>query len=289
MSGLPKGFGVGTAMGAPTKMCTEASKKAPQEKKGEGAPRPHKRPAPQRHVPPSTGEVPSKRQKAAESSSLVSVNLGSLADPFVKDSELKHWAGRSEKEVQTAMARASAELYYYTMTRLTAMSDQEARLAALEEEKLKLKAEMAALSADNVRLRGDLDAQAAASKKEVQTLQDLLLAKDASLADALADVQDLQGEVAAAKADQEKVKADAYTEGFRGYLKGFLAVDPDYDWTMFGESTVKWMEEFKVLEAGAIASRKAQIQAEQEKAGDTSGARPEAEDTLAKASTPVVP
>lgn len=40
------------------------------------------------------------------------------------------------------------------------------------------------------------------------------------------------------KSDREKVKADAYTEGFMGYLKGFLAVDPDYDWSRFGESTL---------------------------------------------------
>lgn len=275
MSGLPKGFGVSTAAGASTKVPGEASKKA-TAKKDDGAPRTLKRSALHRQVLPASGDAPSKRHKAAEPSpSLVSSNLGSLAEPFIRDTELKSWASRSEVEIQRAMAKASAELYYHTMTRLDSLSEKEARLKALEEEKSVLHKEVTTLSEDNTRLKADLDAHIVASKQEEQSLKGLLSAKDASLADALADVQDLQGEIASLKADREKIQADAYTEGFRGHLKGFLAVDPGYDWTRFGEATARWMEEFKVMEASAISQRKAQIDAEKEKVSEQSEARPE--------------
>lgn len=53
-------------------------------------------------------------------------------------------------------------------------------------------------------------------------LQEVIKTKDASLASTLVDAQDLQDEVDSLKADREKVKVDAYTEGFKDYLKGFL-------------------------------------------------------------------
>lgn len=290
MSGLPAGFGVGAEVAEDVpKVIPRVTKKAPAERQTQGAPKPSRRVPLHHHTQPATGEGPSKRQKVtSSSSSLVSSNLGALAEPFVKDAELKAWAGRPEKEVQQAMAKASAELYYYTMTRLNSVSDLEARLKSSDEDKAKLEAELEVTLGDNDRLKKELDTHMVNSKREEKSLKDLLRAKDASLADALADVQELQTEVSSLKAEASKVKTDAYTEGFRGYLKGFLAVDPDYDWSEFGEATAKWMDEFKVLEADAIASKKAQITAENEKAKAATEARPQTEAKPAEPLSPAV-
>lgn len=229
MSGLPDKFGVGSEVtkDTPLENVEIISKKVQVE----GPSRLHKKTNLHKHTLPSFINVHSKRPKVVGSSpSLVSSNLGSLVEPFIRDTELKSWVGRPENDIQRAMATTSAELYYYTIMCLTTMSDQEARLKSLEEEKNKLKNELAEALMDNGHLKNNLDTHIATSKKEEKSLEDLLTAKDASLADALAKVQDLQGEVATLKANRENTKVDAYTEGFRGYLKGFLVVDPDYDW-----------------------------------------------------------
>lgn len=288
MSGLPAGFGVGAeitedAPKAPPKVTKKASVDLPDG----GAPKPSRRVPLHKHTQSAAGEGPSKRQKVmGSSSSLVSSNLGTLAESFVKDSELKVWAGRPEKEVQQSMAKAAAEVYYYTMTRLKALEEKDATLKAGDEERAFLKQELSDLLKQNGQLRKDFEEQVASSRTEKARLEDLISVKDASLADALADVTDLQAEVSSLKAEMVKVKSDAYTEGFRGYLKGFLAVDPEYDWSKFGEGTVKWMDEFKVLEADAIASKKAQIAAENEKATVATEARPQGEATPAETSPP---
>lgn len=281
MSGLPKGFGVsGEVTENPPRDVSKASltKKATTDRQPEGASRAPRKVPLHKHTIPTAGEGPSKRQRVtSSSSSMVSSNLGTLAEPFVTDAELKVWAGRPDKEVQRAMAKASVELYYYTMTRLNSVGELEARLKALEDDKAKLEAELEVALGDNDSLKKELDTQVATSKREEKTLRDLLQTRDASLADALADVQELQNEASSLKAEMGKVKTDSYTEGFRGYLKGFLAVDPEYDWSKFGEDTTKWMEEFKALEAGAISQRRAQIDAEKAKTGEQSEARPEPE------------
>lgn len=164
------------------------------------------------------------------------------------------------------------------MTRLNTLNEKEVRLKAVEEGRSFLKKESTELIKTNVQLRKDLDMQESASKHEEAHLSELLASRDASLLDALADVTELLAEVILLKAEKPKIKSDAYTEGFRGYLKGFFAVDPGYDWSKFGENTSKWMELFKVLEAEAISLKKAQIAVEQENAKVACEARLESED-----------
>lgn len=57
---------------------------------------------------------------------------------------------------------------------------------------------------------------------------------------------------------EERQEADDkdYEKGFRGYLKGFLAVEHNFDWSNFGADIVIWMEQFKVSEAEAIAVKR---------------------------------
>lgn len=177
------------------------------------------------------------------------------------------------------MAKVSAESYYYTMTRLNTLNEKEARLKVVEEERATFKKELSNFIKKNGRLRKDLDAQVSASKQEEARFAELFTTKDAVLSDALADVTDLQAEISSLKAERSKIKSDVYTEGFQGYLKGFLAVAPEYDWSKFGKGTSKWLDESKVLEAEAISLKKAQIATEQKKVSDASEALPKVENT----------
>lgn len=167
MSELSAGFDVEVTTGAPSNAPEKASKRSQVEKNVESSSRVPKKKPLHKHTLPSNTDAPAKRHKVAESSpSQVSSNLGSLAEPFIKDAELKGSHGRSEKEIQCVMAKASVKLYYYTMTRLTSLSEQEARLKSAEAEKVKLKGELSEAIRDNGRLKKNLDAQIAASKKE---------------------------------------------------------------------------------------------------------------------------
>lgn len=92
------------------------------------------------------------------------------------------------------MARASAELYHHTMTRLNILAEKETRLKVVEEEKVQLEKELANAiknNSNNSRLKNDLDVYLISSKKEEERLNGLLKTKDAYLADALVDVQNL--------------------------------------------------------------------------------------------------
>ena len=53
-----------------------------------------------------------------------------------------------------------------------------------------------------------------------------------------------------------------FAAGFRSYVTGFLAVDPDYDWGKFFPATRSWIEEFKVEEAKAIEEKRLAIELE---------------------------
>ena len=62
--------------------------------------------------------------------------------------------------------------------------------------------------------------------------------------------------------EAEKIKAAAYEEGFKGYVLGFLATDPEYSWEKFDPDTRKWIEDFKKENGPAIAAKKVEIEAE---------------------------
>lgn len=68
-------------------------------------------------------------------------------------------------------------------------------------------------------------------------------------------VEDLKGQLAEAN-------EAAFTDGFRSYMTGFLAVDPDYDWAKFVPATRTWIEEFKVEQAQAIEEKRLEIGSE---------------------------
>ena len=62
--------------------------------------------------------------------------------------------------------------------------------------------------------------------------------------------------------EKEAVQDAAYEEGFKGYVLGFLATDPEYSWEKFDPDTRKWIEDFKAENVVAIAAKKIEIEAE---------------------------
>ena len=53
-------------------------------------------------------------------------------------------------------------------------------------------------------------------------------------------------------AEKEKIKEDAFADGFENYAIGFLANDYEYDFTKFGQDTVDYITNFKVERAKDI-------------------------------------
>lgn len=72
--------------------------------------------------------------------------------------------------------------------------------------------------------------------------------------------------------ERQEAEDRGYDEGFRGYVKGFLVVEPDYCWDTFGLDIVKLIEEFKIMEAEGIAQKKVEHEAKM-----TQEARPQPE------------
>lgn len=78
--------------------------------------------------------------------------------------------------------------------------------------------------------------------------------------DSLKATQTLEGENTKLKSEMNELRAeirksqsDPYCAGFLGYLRNFLAGDPEYDWvTHFAPSTPAYMQKFKDENAQAI-------------------------------------
>ena len=109
-----------------------------------------------------------------------------------------------------------------------------------ELEKFKANAErdISRLKADANTLRADLN----------KTAQELTASSEKVLS--------LESEVDDIKARLVTTESSSFAAGFRSYVTGFLAVDPDYDWSKFVPATRAWIEEFKVEEAKAIEEKR---------------------------------
>lgn len=67
-------------------------------------------------------------------------------------------------------------------------------------------------------------------------------------------------------AEKTKIQEDSFASGFKHYATGFLANDPEYDFTKFGEETVQWIKNFKVDEAATIKARRIELGLEEAEA-----------------------
>ena len=87
-----------------------------------------------------------------------------------------------------------------------------------------------------------------------KTAQDLSAASET--------IVSLEKKVEKLEGQQAETSRIAFADGFRSYVTGFLAVDPDYDWSKFVPSTRSWIEEFKVQQAHAIEDKRLEIELE---------------------------
>ena len=63
--------------------------------------------------------------------------------------------------------------------------------------------------------------------------------------------------------EKQKIEEAAFKDGFRSWVKTFMAADPEYNWAdKFGEGVAKWMKKFSVMEAAGIAEMKALLETE---------------------------
>lgn len=155
--------------------------------------------------------------------------------------------------------RASAQILI-PMGRASQMVKDEARLHELEAEKKRLTLQLKDSNRKWKRLCDEKDGQIRVYMNEVKdqaeimdTLNksnDVLLKKNEELKARLSILTEEQQSGWAE--EKRKIETASFAKGFRFHATGFLANDPDYDFTKFGEETVKWISAFKIEEADAI-------------------------------------
>ena len=78
-------------------------------------------------------------------------------------------------------------------------------------------------------------------RKELQEKEDIILeCKQENTALSCENILLTENQTGNWEEEKEKLLGAAYEEGFRGYVLGFLATDPDYSWEKFDPDTRKW-------------------------------------------------
>lgn len=230
-----------------------------------------------------TLQDPKRKKSQGAPLSLASMEFGQLAETYVDPAHVEVWKGRTEHQALEAIRRASAEIFFHTHYNASDFEKNRARLEALEEENEKLKAEAKGTSQELSHLHAykqNADKSITLLKSEESRLRTELNSMGQSLTAASERIYSLENEVTSLKNDLQSSKDASFEEGFKSYVTGFLAVDPDYNWSNFGEDTLKWMEDFKVQEAQAITEKRALIEQEKMSAASnpTIEARPQGDD-----------
>ena len=188
-----------------------------------------------------------------------------LADAFVLPSQMEAWSSRTDEQAQEAMRRAAAELFFHTSFNPSDTSKIKARLEDLEKENNDLKKSLAEADTERVELRtfkNKASVDISLLKRDESSLRTELNATGRELTETSRKLVVAESELVDLKARHEFDLENAFADGFRDYVAGFLAVDPEYDWSKFGEKTRDWVADFRRDEAAVIAEKREAIEAE---------------------------
>lgn len=271
---LPAGFGISTgratgASASSSKALNKVSisqpalKRSSPKKTGVEKRKP-KEPAPQQNKKLKTMETTSEFPYDAPVTAAGDW-FAKVADGYVEPGKFKLWQQRNGEQAADACRRAAAELFFHLTCNPSDTEKLRARLDAANEEKAKLKEQLAEAERDKAelekfksgverdisRLKADADNLRADLNKTAQELT----ASSEKVASLESTVEDLHKQL-------DEAERTSFVAGFRSYVTGFLAVDPDYDWGKFVPATRDWIEEFKVAEAEAIEEKRLAIELE---------------------------
>lgn len=242
---------------------------------------------PKKRAAPTQGQ--DARHKRPKVTDPMAGEFFSKAAPLIKDVLVRNWESREEDVAHEAMVRASSELLFHSLKERAIVHKYRELLGAAEEKEKKYLQEMVALRKQLTDLQAAYATDVQAVEKANQALelqlekQGVILEENTSKLKGMAVEIDKLWVKEHHHAEELKAAEDnGFEEGFRSYLKGFLAVKPDFDWSDFGADIVQWMADFKVAEAEAISEKRAEHLAKL-----ASEARPEKESNSAPAPSPV--
>ena len=158
--------------------------------------------------------------------------------------------------------RTSSELFFHMSCNPSDTEKLKASLNAVNLEKDELKRKLDAVEKDKANLEARktmAERDLPRLKREADSLKSKLNKAVQEATSAGERVLSLEGTVQQLQQQLVEVENTSFAAGFRSYVTGFLAVDPEYDWSKFLPSTKAWVEQFKVDEAGAIEEKRLEI------------------------------
>ena len=272
---LPAGFGIGS--GRAQSQGASGSRQVPKVSVSQPIPQkssPKKKDLEKRKPKVTLNLESSKRQKVGESTSEFPYEapvtaagdwFAKMADVYLGPGRFHNWHQRTGEQAAEACRCAAGELFFHLTCNPSDTEKLKARLDAANEENTNLRKQLADAEKDKAELerfklraekdipRLKLDADNLRSELN-KTAQDLTASSGRALS--------LENTVEDLKSQLTTTHNEAFAEGFRSYVTGFLAVDPDYDWSKFVSSTRTWIEEFKVEQAQAIEDKRLAIELE---------------------------
>ena len=271
---LPAGFGVKS--GRATNVGASSSKQVPKVSVSQqvATVSPLKKKGHEKRKNQETDLFITKKSKIQESSSGFPYEapvtaagdwFAKVADGYIEPSKFSVWQQRNGEQAADACKRAAAELFFHLTCNPSDNEKLRASLDTANEDKKKLKQQLGASEKDKAKLeefKSNAERDISRLRTEAdnlridlnKTAQDLSLSND-RVAELEKQVEDLNTQLGAPN-------QSSFAEGFRSFVTGFLAVDPEYDWSKFIPATKTWVEEFRVEEAKAIEAKRMEIELE---------------------------
>lgn len=175
----------------------------------------------------------------------------------------KKWKSLSPEKENQAMIHASAQLLIASLGRAQRLEKEGARFKKAEAENSKLSNQIKDMERYHKKVCDQNEAEIRILKKEVDDYVEINEHRSTTIDNLNKEISELKARQEELVEDQQngwkeekaKIENESFSQGFRYYATGFLANDPDYDFTKFGEETVQWIEKFKVDEASEIKAR----------------------------------
>ena len=188
-----------------------------------------------------------------------------VADGYIEPSKFAVWQKRNGEQAADACRRAAAELFFHLTCNPFDTEKLRVSLEAANEDKKKLKQQLGASEKDKAKLeefKSNAERDISRLKADADNLRTDLnqSAQDLSLSNER--VTELEKQVKDLQTQLDAPNQSSFAEGFRSFVTGFLAVDPEYDWSKFIPATKAWVEEFRVEEAKAIEEKRMEIELE---------------------------
>lgn len=246
MADLPKGFGIDVD----NPIAVKPGKARPPRRDTKKVPPPNKSP---KRKPTDEGkeDASSKRLKITElTDPTVQTFLGAASSKFFSEEEVKGWSSRSDEQIENVLISSAAQLHFHANHIKESNQKMRARLSQLETENKNMSKQLKGKDDQFKRMRSAKDTQIEKLNNSIKSMTESI--DKLTKANSLLEEDKSNGWAVEKKALQKS----SFSRGFRNYASGFLAVDPEYDFSKFGQETVDWIEKFKIDEADEIKAKR---------------------------------